>query len=470
MYPENEHNYDNPQHWLNTYDAQVEENGHAFLTQAAYLELLDYLADEQAYDKGVEVGGTACEQYPFSAEFYLLHARFLLATNAYKVALDVLKLARLYAPAEAEINLLQAEALIGLDQTNRALEILDKTKAAASATVLGQIYIVEAQAYLQMGSQERAFFTLKAAVESDPTNLEALEQFATCTELVRKYRDAVTVYDEVLVRDAYNAYAWYHLAHAYEYLGEYEAALEAFDYAFLADENHQQACRDAADLHLGLKQYQAALEKYEVLFNKFEPNADGDLQFSMGQCYEGLGMYQSALLYLREAIRLDPLNDEALFHLGACYAQLNEWQLAARYVEQAIDIEDSQEEYYALLGEINYHLNDPSAAADYLWEALDRNDEEVRYWMLLASFLMEEGDGSAALDVLEAGEDSVEGGEIRYYRVACLFGMGRRQEALYRLGEALLDDFDAHTALFDALPDLESDGDVLSMISDYATY
>ena len=60
------------------------------------------------------------------------------------------------------------------------------------------------------------------------------------------------------------------------------------------------------------------------------------------------------------------------------------------------------------------------------------------------------------------------GPELEYARVACLFALGRKQEALLVLEEALLDDFDSHPGLFRLLPGIEADPQVRSLIHIYS--
>lgn len=52
-----------------------------------------------------------------------------------------------------------------------------------------------------------------------------------------------------------------------------------------------------------------------------------------------------------------------------------------------------------------------------------------------------------------------------YCRIACLFLLGKRKEARYRLLEAIGDHYEAHGILFDIIPDLELDNDITAIIA-----
>lgn len=63
--------------------------------------------------------------------------------------------------------------------------------------------------------------------------------------------------------------------------------------------------------------------------------------------------------------------------------------------------------------------------------------------------------GPQSLGYVENSDAMGFGPELEYARVACLFALGRKQEALLVLEEALLDDFDSHPGLFRLLPGLK---------------
>jgi tetratricopeptide (TPR) repeat protein len=189
----------------------------------------------------------------------------------------------------------------------------------------------------------------------------------------------------------------------------------------------------------------------------------------IGRCYLKMGQVQSAVVFLQQAIKLDPLNDEAFFYMGNCYAEQEKWELAEKYLEKAIRIEEERDEYFAALGEVYYYLEDHVAAISCMHKAIRCNEENSRNWILLATFLLDADDKQEALDILETAIDMVAGADIIYCYVACLLVVGRRQEALYRLGDALSEDFEAHTTLFQILPDLEHDSGVQAIIASYAS-
>ena len=71
------------------------------------------------------------------------------------------------------------------------------------------------------------------------------------------------------------------------------------------------------------------------------------------------------------------------------------------------------------------------------------------------------------MHVLQDAQNYTFGAEIEYCQIACLISLGRRGEALYRLSEALAEDFDKHTTLLSWRPDLAQSADFQNLIKDY---
>jgi tetratricopeptide (TPR) repeat protein len=454
---------------LKEYEAQYCNGAVAFFSAHAFQRIIDYFIEEQEWDKAVEATEQAIAQHAFSVEFYIKKAELLLGGNAFQEALETLAIAKLYAPMGIEVELLSAQALIGLGKFELAMDMLEEMKQqSTSADELGEILVTESLVHTRRGELEIAFYTLKMAIQVDANNMAAIESLAEAVENTRKYEEGIEIYEGLLDQDSYNARAWYHLGQAKAYLGHYEEALEAYDYAFVIDEGFYRACRACAELNFLLERFDKALTYFETLLNNIEAEADGDLHLDIGKCYLALGLFQSAQIFLQHALRLDPINEEMLFYIGRCYAKQDKWESALRYFQRAVDLDPVSEEYLAALGEAHYHTGSLVEAIAALEDAISLNEDQARNWVLLASALMEQGKTEEALAVLDEGEQYSLGAEITYCRIAFLMSVGRRQEALYRLAEALAEDYEGHHMLFEVFPGLEEDMSVISLIADYS--
>ncbi|MCB0606829.1 MAG: tetratricopeptide repeat protein [Lewinellaceae bacterium] len=434
-----------------------------FLDEKAYQQLIDYYESEGLPEKALEVAGRAIQHYSFSVDFYLRQANLLIETHREHEALNVLEHAANFSPGELEIELLRAEAFIYLDQTDTALAILDACKAGAEGHDLSDILLVEAVLFEQEEAYERMFISLRAALDLWPENEEALEKMWLATELSKQYEESVRFHETLLEDYPYAYLAWYNLAHAHACLGNYDEAIEAYEFAFSINDQFEFAYRDCAELCFELQQYGKALRLYLEMQEQFDP--EGETLLRIGQCFQHLGKYEEAKEYFVKAIHIDPMDDEAHFCLGQCWAEKGNWKSAIRCYQKAIHIEDGREEYYLGMAEALEQTGDLTGAAFYFKASLEIAPEEKDLWLRYITFLLDTGQFEEALKCSEEAITFDLGAELIYSQAACLLRLGRRQEALYWLGEALLEDYEAHGVLFSLVPALTVDPDVANLIA-----
>lgn len=454
------------EHLVAEFETMSEKGTVAFLDEKNFLRLIEYYENECVFERALEATEYALQHHGFSADFYIKKAQLLIDCNQSKQALHVLEKAEAFAPSELLIPLLRAEAFTLLGFYDAAFELLEQLKNnCTNKTELSAIYTIEALVYEKLEQHERMFYSLKKAALEDPNNREALERLWLCVEISKKYTESVYLHEEILDLDPYSYMAWYNLGHAQAYLGNYEQAIEAYEYAFIIEEKFEYAYRDCAEMCITINRYKKALECYQEVLKFFEP--DADLFLKIGQCYQALNDYTIARTFYHKAISSEPYNDEIYFHIGECYAMESEWNKALRYYDKAVRIEDNREEYYAALAEAYYQIGDYEKATSLFKTAIELAPDQSQYWIHYASYLMEIGDGEKGIKVLNEADLYAVGTELLYCRVACLFIIGRRQEAKYYLSEALTEDFEMHDSLFALAPDLQYDKDVLDIIKFY---
>ncbi len=447
---------------ITEYEAFLENGGELFLDEKAYLQLIEYYENEDRADKALEVTDRAISSYSYSLDFYLKKARILIDEQEDAPALAVLDQANLLAPAQPEIALLRAEAMANLGMREEAFALLEGLKKQADSRMLCEIYVCEGFLYEIFEEYECAFHALKAALFEYPRHQEALERIWLCVENTKRYEESVALHHQILDLDPYSYLAWYNLGHAQAYLGNYNEAIEAYEYAFIINDKFEFAYRDCAELCFEIKKYRKALRCYLELMEHVD--ADSDVYFCIGQCYQALEEYNAARNYYMHALQSDSFNDEILYCIGECFAEEGKWKSAVRYYNKAIRMEDRREEYYAALGEAYFELGELIKAEDNFKIALELAPEDIHLWMQYTGFLIETDRVDDALRALQDAEEYASGAEALYCRIACLFALGRRQEAFYWLGEALMEDYDMHRALFEMMPSLEHDPEVISMV------
>ncbi len=447
------------------YEAMVDNGDPIFLDETSYSQLVYHYEQEAQFDRALEVVDLALSHFAFSIDFHLKKAELLLDQGLSDESLQMLDRASALAPGEPEVELLRAEVFIDLSAFDSARDILDELKPGASGTLLSHILTVEGIMYEAQGLYEQMYYVLDTALREDPSNTDAIEYLWVSLEACKKYREGLEILEHVLDYDPYISQAWFYLGHIRAYFVDYDEAINCYEYAFLSDPRFEAAYRECAELCLENKLFHKALGIYEEVFELFEP--DSDLLLRLGQCHQALGRVKVARSFYMQVLTHDPLDDEVLFHIGLCHALEGQWNKAIRYYKRAIQIEEGREEFYDALAFAYQQVGKIDVARAYYEQAVATAPEQGLYWAHFACFLLETGQGMEAIDLLDEAEDIATGHELTYCRIGCLFQLGRRQEGLYRLGEALTEYYEQHQTLFDMMPGLANDSDITSMISAY---
>ena len=452
-------------HLIKEYEALKTRGGVAFFDENDFKNIIDFYENHDQLEDALNAVEDALISHSLTIDFFLKKAELLLANSCEVLALEVLDTARLFSPNNPQIEILTAEAMTFLGQSAEALHILEQLKYDADKGFMSEILLTESLVYSSQEQHERAFYALKEVLRLSPGSLAAMDRFWACVELTRKYEESIEILQKIIDEAPFSFLAWYNLGHALEYTGSYQEAIEAFEYSVLCNEAFEPGYRDCAQLCFEMKHYQRALSWYEDMLRIFEP--DGDLFLQIGQCHQHLGNFTTARKFLSRAMHLDHLNDEVYFHIGECFAREHKWKSAINAYQKALSIEDKREEYFAAIAEAYYQVEDHENAALFFKKAINIVPEELQYWLQYASFLLETGKAEEALQVIENAEQFLNEGEAVYCKIACLFALGKKQEAYYWLGEALSEYFLLHTALFELLPELKTDPDIISLIATY---
>jgi len=437
----------------------------SYWEERSYIQLIDYYEQELQFEQAIEVADAAIQTYAYCADFYLRKADHQIALRRYPAALFTLDEAAVLAPNDLELCLLRAEVLSKSGERQQAKDILDERAVFESRYNLVEVYYTKACILDMEQAYEPMFYLLKSALQIDPTHQACLELLWTCVEATRRHEESVEIHLQLIDQAPYSHLAWLNLGHAYAYLNRYDEALEAFEYSFLAEPNHEMGYREFADLNYTLKRYESARDTYLEMLERF-PLDEYWLQ-QLGMCYQQLEDFSTARIYFNRNLEMDPLNDEILFQLGEGFTFQGEYQRALSYYKRAIAIEEEREEYFAATGEAYFQLQQYELADLHLRRAIDLAPQHAEYWIQYATFLLQLDRCVDAQRLMEEALNTCPEPHVAYCHIACLFVLGQRQEALYQLGEILIDEYEQHGILFEIIPQLVQDPDVIYLLQTY---
>ncbi len=464
----NQQNFDNKHSLADLifeYEAMSQKGTVEFVEETVFEKLIEFFQNKCSYEKALEVVNHALTHYHFTANFHLRKAKLLLALQKRELAMVSLERAECIMPNGLDVMLVRAELYCTMHHYDQALELLDHLKSEMNSREMADVYLLEAHVYESKEDFNKMFSALKNALLLNPDSQAALEKMWLCTELSGRYEESIELHQHLIDIHPYSHVAWYNLGHAYCCMGDYPMAIDAYEYAFVINDKFEFAYRDCAAAYWETKQYQKALDCY--LEAAAHSDADCELLVRTGQCYEKVGQPQTARRYLAKAIHIDPLQADAHFTLGESFAQEEKWQSAVVCYERAIDLDNRREEYFSSIAVAYYQLGTMDKAKVYFAKAADTAPELNEYWTQYAMFLLHTEGCEAALDVLDEADVYAFGAELRYCRAACLLSAQRRREGFAALGEGLEEDFEVRQKLFDLLPSLKEDREVLAIVAFY---
>ncbi len=437
-----------------------------FISEKNLTELIHYYESELMYRKAIEVINIAIQQYNYNADFLVAKARIHLKMADFSQAFHYLEKAEKIAPFDTDIQILKAKVLASTEESDQALSIIEDLKLSCSNWELVEVYLCEAFIHETLHDFDSMYFSLTHALRKDTKNEEALERIWLAVELSKRYIDSIRLHDQLLNKNPYSHLAWFNLGHAYACIGEYEHAIDALEYSFIVDHEFNNGYMDCADICMQISKYKKALEVFleaEKIFG-----FDEELSLKIAECQYLLDDTSSAKVNLLKSIKMDPYSDEAYHILAKCYAKEEKWNHAIKAFHKAIAIDDGIEEYYLGIGQAYHQLGSFDKAEQLLKVATQIAPEESQYWTGYLSFLIKTRQIEKALDVIEnEAADATFGADILYCQFVALHLTGSFDHAVKVLEEALMEDIDQHSLIFELEPELKLNKQINSIINYY---
>ncbi len=434
-----------------------------FFEKTALLDLILFFENDNNIEKALEVCDFGIVQYGSSMEFLFHKSRLLVELEELDEALVYLEKALAYSPENFDLNLLQAEVWIAFGEFKLAYNILKSLYQNSGNAQQSQVLFLLAKIHEINGDFKKMFSVLKKALQKDPNHPILLNKIWLAVEMAGLYEESVELHLAIIEDHPYSYLAWYNLGQAYFCLEDYETAAEAFEYSFIINSKFEIAYKDGAESYIMAENYEKALKMYQ----EFLENATGDSDVfaKIGFCYEHLGEISIAKKHYLKSIEENASNSMALFRMGECHMFEEQWDDAIHYYNQAIEADCDREEYLIAIAEAYFKNKNAQQARVFFQRATDMAPELGKYWTQYATFLMKMGDSEEAFSILDEAQIYTVDTELLYCKVACLFAMSKREEALQTLTQALEENASLLQSLFKLTPELEQDSEVRALIN-----
>lgn len=328
----------------------------------------------------------------------------------YRLSLIILTLFCLQLQAQSS-TLLEADSLYLRGNFTKAIHVYKKHINQE------EVYQKIAKAYIALGNYDEALLNYESSLKDNPKNDLALFDYGKLLARVKKHKEALDVFYQLIDIDYKNPNYHYESGLVLQQLGD-STAQNRFRNAFDLDNTHQKAIFQIAKFHLikrhhdvvdkyvdiGLKSYANNKqlislkaqnfywkEDYENAAKWFEKliALNESTQFiheKLSFCYDRIYEPEKAIEHQILAVKFDPKNATNLFILGQLYQRVNDYENAEKYYLISLTIIDvPYDAEYVKLATVYNLQGKEKEAIDAFKRAIDENpnNQSAQFFLVL---------------------------------------------------------------------------------------
>jgi len=175
--------------------------------------------------------------------------------------------------------------------------------------------------------------------------------------------------------------------------------------------------------------------------------------------------FDSAIIYYKKALNLDPEFADAWLGIGISYDELGKSANALPYIKKAIKLSPTIPEYWFILGDIQIKLSRIEDGINAYRKVIELDPEDPDVWLDLSVVYADMKNYEQACSILTEGLRWHDDHADFHYGIAYyLFNSGKLKQANQVLSKALLMDYEGYKRLFTTFPDARNHPEVLEII------
>jgi tetratricopeptide (TPR) repeat protein len=454
------------QNIIKRYNAMLLKGDVAFMPQEEWESLITYFIQTDALAKAATAVNYAIEQHHFCSDFWLLKAQIHHDLGEPKNVIAAADRAEQLGVRSLDMYLLLSEAYIDTKDYTEALAVLhvalgfhQKDKSLAA------IYLHIANIYEEQKRYDKVYETLRLAAQHNPNATEILDRLGAVVKLLGNYAESIVIHQNILDAQPYATRAWQNLATANAALGNTDAAIEAYEYALTIDESYANAAIGLAQIWLAEGLYERAKQVLDdsVAASDSE-NTPTELIYWQAFLQFKMEDFAQAKLLANSIVQQDPTQHTAHFLLGEMATTEQHWAQAARHYKQATAYANANGDYWAAYAHALMRSEQPETAAEAFVYAIKTDPQNLNYWLgaINTYFIIENYD--AANDAIADAIAFTNAAQLGYCQTILYLLTRKRKAALQTLQQTLAIDLQNVDYLFDIMPQLVKDSEVLRLV------
>lgn len=348
----------------------------------AYTQLSDYYSQRYNYQGALQILNRAANLFPNNSEVLRGYGLLEYRRNNMKDAIGFLQRSLKIYENDVETLLLMAKAQAATGEYQSAQNY--SIRAMELDSTNNEAIVVYAKNLVQFKGLDAGLFYIKDQISKFSYTIEFRVALAEMYRDVERFRDAQTVYEQILEADPKYKKAHLGLGECLQAIGSFDRALKSYLNAAVLDPSDAEPLYKAGQLYIDMNRYTQAKEQFDraLKINSFYPRGNyyagkaaflsldyntalkyceaerrinpnlADSYILAAEVYSALRDYAKCASEYQQAVRLRPQGAEIYVKMARCYRQAGSSDIAEKMLIVAVGIESGLPDIYKEQGAI----------------------------------------------------------------------------------------------------------------------
>jgi tetratricopeptide (TPR) repeat protein len=459
-----EEDFEKIQQLVEHYEQCMQFDLNPVLDEEDFESLIQYYIDNNKFQEALEVSNQAIQRFPFSVEFTLSRADVFLEMGNYEEAESLLSNSHFVESQEINYFLILSELYLLTNRLDESENLLIKALKVVDEGH-DDLYLQLCDVYSEKGEYKKCIMVLKKAIEYNGDNSEAYYNIAYFYSMTDAVAKKIDFFKELINKDPFNLLAWIQLYHSYREVLDFVNAKDTLQYILAIDPINTEYKIELAYTHIDLKEYQKAIEMLEEL-RATEPLSPENL-ITLGIAYKLNNQSAKAKKCFKDILVYGNLDTDVYYKLAMIYVEENNFFAALPLAKKAVELDPTNIEYKEMVGNIYLMKEEPELAYKYFFEVYneDKENKEIQFKLILSLYFSEEEElaNNLANEFIEVYDHY----ELYFVISFFLFSEGKVGEAKSFFELGLVFAYEHYYLLFNLMPELENNPDLLELINSH---
>lgn len=450
---------------LNKWEDMLKNKKKYFFDVFEFENIIDYYIDIDKANNALKAINLASEQHPNSINIQIKKAQVLIDKGYASQALKIIENIELIESSNSDVYIVKGTALNAINRYSEAEKAFDM---AVSLSFEDKVDIMQsiASSFEHIGKYQISLKYLLEAFKLESDNLLLLFDIGYCYEKLGQIKKSIDFYNKYLDKEPFSENAWYNLGILYSKADMFDKAVEAYEFALAINPEFSLAYFNLANAYSNNEDYLKAIINYKEYLNYDGVNVE--VLTYIGDCYESIKEFDTALKYYDDAIREDAFFSDAYFGKANIMVQYEKYSLALDFIHKAIQIDDMNSEYFYLQGNIYSELKRYHEACESHKKAYDIEPSEIDFIIALSDSYSKNNNYLLSKNILIEGlKDNKNSSQI-YFRLAAVYLLlNNKSQALEAFENGLKINPSAHMDILITYPDAYNVKEISDLIESY---